>query len=174
MNIFKNIVYNKFNIILLSVTITLSVTSLYSQDQINEDFSTTNIELDNPSSIVENYIYDPVSDRYFFNQSVGNFNINYPVILSPEEYEELILNENLKKYYKDKINAAEGRLDGSEDLQKNLIPEIYVNSKLFETIFGGNTIEVVPQGSLEIDLGVLYTKQDNPSFSPRNRTGVRK
>jgi len=96
LNIFKNIVYNKFNIILLSVTITLSVTSLYSQDQINEDFSTTNIELDNPSSIVENYIYDPVSDRYFFNQSVGNFNINYPIILSPKEYEELVLNENLK------------------------------------------------------------------------------
>ena len=53
---------------------------------------------------------------------------------------------------------------------QNLIPEIYVNSKLFESIFGGNTIEVVPQGSLEIDLGVLYTKQDNPSFSPRNRS----
>ena len=170
MNIFKNIIFNKFNILFLSVIIPLSVNSIYSQVQVSEDFSTTDIELENPSSIIENYIYDPVSDRYFFNQSVGNFNINYPVILSPEEYEELILNENLKNYYKDKINAAEGRLDGSEDLQRNLIPEIYVNSKLFESIFGGNTIEVVPQGSLEIDLGILYTKQDNPSFSPRNRS----
>ena len=44
--------------------------------------------------------------------------------------------------------------------------------KLFESIFGGNTIEVVPQGSLEIDLGILYTKQDNPSFSPRNRSNL--
>ena len=170
MNIFKNIVFNKFNILFLSVIVPLSVNSIYSQVQVSEDFSTTDIELENPSSIIENYIYDPASDRYFFNQSVGNFNINYPVILSPEEYEELILNENLKNYYKDKINAAEGRLDGSEDLQRNLIPEIYVNSKLFESIFGGNTIEVVPQGSLEIDLGILYTKQDNPSFSPRNRS----
>ena len=41
------------------------------------------------------------------------------------------MTENLQ----DKIKAAEGRLDGSEDLQKNLIPEIYVNSKLFESIF---------------------------------------
>jgi len=156
--------------LVLSVITVLSVNLTFSQDQLNEDIPTTDIELENPPSVVENYVYDPVSDRYFFNQTVGNFNINYPIILSPEEYEELVLNESLKKYYKDKINAAEGRLDGSEDQQKNLIPEIYVNSKLFESIFGGNTIEVVPQGSLEIDLGVLYTKQDNPSFSPRNRS----
>ena len=156
--------------LVLSVITVLSVNLTFSQDQLNEDIATTDIELENPPSVVENYVYDPVSDRYFFNQTVGNFNINYPIILSPEEYEELVLNESLKKYYKDKINAAEGRLDGSEDQQKNLIPEIYVNSKLFESIFGGNTIEVVPQGSLEIDLGVLYTKQDNPSFSPRNRS----
>ena len=170
MNKFKNIVFSEFNILLFGIIIFLSTPSGFSQNQISEDFSTTSLELENPTSIEENYTYDPISDRYFFNQSVGDFNINYPVILSPKEYEELILNENLKNYYKDKIKAAEGRLDGSEDLQKNLIPEIYVNSKLFESIFGGNTIEVVPQGSLEIDLGVLYTKQDNPSFSPRNRS----
>ena len=170
MNIFENILFNKFNTLVFYIVIALSVNFTFSQDQLNEDIETTDIELDNPPSIVESYVYDPVSDRYFFNQSVGSFNINYPIILSAEEYEELVLNESLKKYYKDKINAAEGRLDGSEELQKNLIPEIYVNSKLFESIFGGNTIEVVPQGSLEIDLGVLYTKQDNPSFSPRNRS----
>ena len=170
MNIIENILFNKFNTLVFYIIIALSVNFTFSQDQLNEDIATTDIELDNPPSIVESYVYDPVSDRYFFNQSVGSFNINYPIILSPQEYEELVLNESLKKYYKDKVNAAEGRLDGSEDLQKNLIPEIYVNSKLFESIFGGNTIEVVPQGSLEIDLGILYTKQDNPSFSPRNRS----
>ena len=170
MNIFENTLFNKFNTLVFYIVIALSVNFTFSQDQLNEDIATTDIELDNPPSIVESYVYDPVSDRYFFNQSVGSFNINYPIILSSEEYEELVLNESLKKYYKDKVNAAEGRLDGSEELQKNLIPEIYVNSKLFESIFGGNTIEVVPQGSLEIDLGVLYTKQDNPSFSPRNRS----
>ncbi|GIS27992.1 MAG: hypothetical protein CM15mP129_01890 [Chloroflexota bacterium] len=56
-------------------------------------------------------------------------------------------------------------------IKKNLIPEIYVNSQVFESIFGGNTIQVVPQGSLEADFGILYTKQDNP-FSPRNRSNL--
>ena len=172
MNKFKNIVVREFNILLFGIIIILSISTAFSQNLTSEEFSTTNLELENPTSIEENYTYDPISDRYFFNQSVGDFNINYPIILSPKEYEDLILDENLKKYYKDKIKAAEGRLDGSEDLQKNLIPEIYVNSKLFESIFGCNTIEVVPQGSLEIDLGVLYTKQDNPSFSPKHKQNL--
>ena len=118
--------------LLFGISILLFVFPTFSQEQLLEGFSTTNIELENPSSIEEKYIYDPISDRYFFNQSIANFSINYPIILSPKEYEELMLNESLKRYYKDKIKASEGRLDGSEDLQKNLIPEIYINSKLFE------------------------------------------
>ena len=130
------------------------------------------INIPNPSSYIENYEYDAASDLYYFNVKVGAYDISYPIILTPEEYQKLILKEDLKNYYKSKIDAAEGKKDGSEEDQKNLIPEIYVNSKLFESIFGGNTIQVAPQGSLEVDLGVLYTKQDNPSFSPRNRSNL--
>ena len=130
------------------------------------------IDIPNPSSFIENYEYDASSDLYYFNVSVGEYDISYPIILTPEEYQQLILKEDLKNYYKSKIDAAEGKKDGTEEDQKNLIPEIYVNSQLFESIFGGNSIQVVPQGSLEVDLGVLYTKQDNPAFSPRNRSNL--
>src|SRR5690606_20435367 len=94
----------------------------------------------------------------------------YPIILTPAEYQKLVQQENLRNYYKQKIDTAEGKKDGTEEQQKNLLPEFYVNSSFFETIFGGNTIEVIPQGSVEMDLGVLFTKQDNPIFSPRNRS----
>ena len=130
------------------------------------------INIPNPSSYIENYEYDSASDLYYYNIKVGEYDISYPIILTPDEYQDLVLKEDLKNYYKSKIDAAEGKKDGSEEDQKNLIPEIYVNSKLFESIFGGNTIQVAPQGSLEVDLGVLYTKQDNPSFSPRNRSNL--
>ena len=143
------------------------------QDSIaNQGISFGEINLPTPSSYIENYQYDPISEMYYYNLSVADYNINYPIILSPEEYKKLILVEDLKEYYKSKIDAAEGKKDGTDEMQKNLIPEIYVNSKIFENIFGGNTIEVVPQGSIEVDLGMLFTKQDNPSFSPRNRSNL--
>ena len=140
------------------------------RDSTSTTFSFGNLTLPNPNSIVSKYTYDPLTDRYIYNEIVGNFNINYPIILTPAEYQKLVLQENLRNYYKQKIDAADGKKDGVEDLQKNLIPELYVNSSFFESLFGGNTIEVIPQGSVEMDLGVLYTKQDNPSFSPRNRS----
>ena len=160
---------SKFKFFLFVFLVFSGIIQKYAQ-QVDADLGEINFP--NPPSYVDNYEYDPESDLYYFNTKVGEYDISYPIILTPEEYQELILKEDLKDYYKAKIDAEEGKKEGSEDGQKNLIPEIYVNSKLFQSIFGGNTIEVVPQGSLEVDLGVLYTKQDNPSFSPRNRSNL--
>ena len=151
---------------LLSFMLVIQVNAQESQADLGQ------INIPNPSTYIENYEYDAASDLYYYNVKVGEYDISYPIILTPDEYQELILKEDLKSYYKSKIDAAEGKKDGSEEDQKNLIPEIYVNSQLFESIFGGNSIQVVPQGSLEVDLGVLYTKQDNPAFSPRNRSNL--
>lgn len=140
------------------------------QDSTKTGYALGSIKMPNPNSIVSKYTYDPNTDRYIYTQTVGSFNINYPLILSPKEYQKLVLEENLKNYYKQKVDAAEGKKEGTEAEQKNLLPEFYVNSGFFESIFGGNSIEVIPQGSVEMDLGVLFTKQDNPSFSPRNRS----
>lgn len=131
-------------------------------------YSKGKVEIDNPRSIVEAYTYDPVTNRYIYTESFDGFNINYPIILTPEEYEQLVLQEAMREYYQEKSNALEGK--GTEEQQKNLLPRYYVNSKFFETIFGGNTIDIKPQGSVELDLGVRYTKQDNPALSPRNRS----
>lgn len=141
-----------------------------SQDTTKTGFSLGKITIPNPQSIVSKYTYDPITDRYIYTETVGNFNINYPIILTPAEYQKLILMEQQRLYYKQKIDAASGQKDGTEDEQRNLLPEFYVNSGFFETLFGGNTIEVIPQGSVEMDLGILFTRQDNPTFSPRNRS----
>ncbi|WP_282122906.1 cell surface protein SprA [Algibacter mikhailovii] len=140
------------------------------QDSVRTGYNLGRLKTPNPNSIESKYRYDPITDRYIYTESIGGFNINYPVILSPKEYYALVAQENQRLYYKEKIDAFDGKKEGAEDARKNLLPEFYVKSGLFESIFGGNTIEVIPQGSVEMDLGVLYSKQDNPAFSPRNRT----
>jgi cell surface protein SprA len=142
-----------------------------SNDSTLNTFSFKDLSFPDPSSIIKMYSYDPITDRYYYTSKIGDFNINYPVILTPKEFQELLYNENLKAYYKEKIDAYEG-LKGEEDDRKNLIPDMYVNSKFFESIFGSNVISVVPQGSVEMDLGIMYTKQENPVFSPRNQSNL--
>ena len=140
------------------------------RDSTSTTFSFGSLYTPDPASIISKYTYDPLTNRYFYTSTIGDFNINYPVILTPKEFQELVLQDSLKQYYKDKVDALDGKKEGSEEAKKNLIPDLYVNSKFFETIFGSNTISVVPQGSVEMDLGIMYTKQENPAFSPRNQS----
>jgi cell surface protein SprA len=142
------------------------------QDSTATGYSQGKLDIANPASIVEAYTYDPVTNRYVYTNTVDGFNINYPIILTPEQYQELILRESMRDYFKQKSDAMDGKKEGSEEGKRDLLPRYYVNSGFFETIFGGNTIDVKPTGSVEMDLGIRYTKQDNPSFSPRNRSSL--
>lgn len=142
------------------------------QDTVKSGFSVGKVQIKNPQSILSAYTYDPVTDRYVYTNSVDGFSINYPIILTPKEYENLVLKESMREYFKTKVDAIDGKKTGSEDAKKDLLPRYYVKSGFFESIFGSNTIDVKPTGSVEMDLGMRYTKQDNPSFSPRNRSNT--
>ena len=171
--IYSNLFAKGITVILLLVS-----TMLFAQEPVVQDsiippetgYNLGQLNMPNPNSITSKYIYDPFTDRYVYTEKIGDFNINYPIILTPENYNKLVLQENMQSYYKSKLDAIEGKKEGSEESRKNLLPEFYINSGFFESIFGGNTIEVIPQGSIEMDLGFIYTKQDNPAISPKNRT----
>ncbi len=168
---------------LLKVTVLFTVFfNIYNTNaQVDEDTTTPTdtigyhkgrIGMANPPSVVELYKYDPITDRYIFSSTVTGLSVNYPIILSPAEYRKRVLKESIHKYFKEKEQAIAGQVKGSEDKRRNLIPRMYVNSGLFTTIFGSNTIDIKPTGSVEIDLGMRYTKQDNPALTPQNRTST--
>ncbi|RTE55017.1 cell surface protein SprA [Arenibacter aquaticus] len=141
-------------------------------DSVKTGVALGKLVMENPDSIVSKYTYDPNMDRYVYTVSVGDFDIDYPIILTPEQYYELVRKEGMKSYFKEKIDAFIGKKQGSEEARKNLLPNFYVDNSFFESVFGGNTIEVIPQGSVAMDLGVIWQKNDNPSLSPRNRTNL--
>ena len=158
--------------VLLCSFVSLAQVNESAQDTTKTGYSIGKVQIKNPKSIQEAYTYDPKTDRYIYTSSVDGFSIKYPVILTPKEYESLVLKESMKEYFKKKSDAIDGKKSGSEADKKDLLPRYYVNSGLFESIFGSNTIDVKPTGSVEMDLGARFTKQDNPSFSPRNRSNL--
>ena len=142
------------------------------EDTVQTGFSTGKIQIKDPQSILKSYVYDPVTGMYTYTNKIGDFPTNYPTILSPKEYEDLVRKESMRNYFKQKLDAIDGKKDGSEAAKKDLLPRYYVKSGLFESIFGSNTIDIKPTGSVEMDFGARYTKQDNPAFSPRNRSST--
>ncbi|NBC58907.1 MAG: cell surface protein SprA [Bacteroidetes bacterium] len=146
----------------------------YSQEETPTDTTKTgydlgSIKMPNPTSIKSKYTYDPLIDRYIYTEKIDDVNTIYPLVLTREEYQKLVLREQMMDYFKKKSDVVKGR---NADDQDDLIPMFYVNNNFFETIFGGNQIEVNPQGSVGIDLGILYSKQDNPTLSPRNQSNL--
>ena len=74
-------------------------TPTITQDTVKTGYSIGQIDLPNPTSILEGYTYDPQTDRYIYTATVDGFNINYPLILTPEEYEKLATKEAIRKHF---------------------------------------------------------------------------
>ena len=132
----NNNFYKSTRTYVLLLVMLLCVSGVFAQQTTTKDststtFSFKNLLLPNPTSIISKYKYDPLTDRYIYTESLGALNLNYPIILTPEEYRKLVAQENMKKYYKDKIDAYDGKKEGADDAQKNLIPELYVDSDFF-------------------------------------------
>jgi hypothetical protein len=92
------------------------------QDTTATGYSLGKIELSDPNSILNKYTYDVDLDRYVYTQKLGEFNISYPLILTPEEYQRLIFQEEMRKYFNEKSDALSGKKEGTEEEQKNLLP----------------------------------------------------
>ncbi|MEK9604354.1 MAG: cell surface protein SprA [Flavobacteriaceae bacterium] len=158
--------YLSVNNVLFALLLVCSF-SLWGQEESSYDLAKS--KLTQSSSISSKYTYDPETDMYLYTQTIEGYPVNAPLVMTPKEFEAMVLAEQMKGYFQEKISALSGNSENLSETQKNLLPEVYVNSKFFQSIFGSNVIDIVPQGSVGIDLGVRYQKNDNPAASPRNR-----
>ena len=133
------------------------------------------IGLAQPESIVQKYIYNPTLDRYVYTEKLGKYDLTTPLFLTVEEFEKLVLRERMSSYYKDKLNAlgdTQSNTSEKKKAQRDLLPDLYINSDFFESIFGGRNIEFTPTGSVGVDFGLRYSRNDNPAVSPRYRSSL--
>ncbi|WP_288374032.1 cell surface protein SprA [uncultured Chryseobacterium sp.] len=116
--------------------------------------------------------YDIKTGMYYVYPKIGNTITGPPTAMSPEEYKQYMLATQTKAYYKEKSDKYNllFRRDKSDARRRGLIPSVMINNKLFETIFGGNKIEIIPSGYASLDFAGLYQKIDNPMILPQNRT----
>jgi cell surface protein SprA len=118
----------------------------------------------NPSNVIEEVIYDEEKNQYIIITKVGDIEIGREV-LSFEEYQEYKLRKEREKYWREK---EEARKKGKES--NSLIPQINLgNSNAFKGIFGSNVIDIRPQGTVELLLGGVFNRSDNPSIPERQR-----
>ena len=123
----------------------------------------SSLYLHNPSNISDSVYYDPETNTYIFSNSVGEYNINPPTPMSFEDYMKYDLDKQMKDYWKERNNA------NSTTKGKSTIPKIHIGGEAFDKIFGGNTIDIRPQGSAELIFGLNAIRRDDPSLDVKQR-----
>ena len=119
--------------------------------------------LKNPSNITSEVKYDSVSGKYVFYYKVGKLNYRHPVSMSYKDYMNFDLKKSNKDFWKEQIQSSgKGNANG-------IIPPIYIGGKVFDRIFGGNTIDIRPTGSAELSFGLISNKREDPTIDVRRR-----
>lgn len=148
-----------------------SCTSLFAQTT-PTDSTSVRTDYSIPNPLRYEAFYDVQSGMYFLYPKIGNMVVGNPVSMSFEEYNQYMLTNQLSAYYNEKsaTNNSAYRKDQTDAIKKGLLPSVNIKNKLFESIFGGNKIEIIPQGFASFDIGGLYQSIDNPLILPQNRT----
>lgn len=119
--------------------------------------------MQNPSNITTEIIYDPETRQYVKQYRIGDQVYQIPTTLTFDDYQEEDMDLMIQSYWKERAEAA------SIDNSGGLIPKIHIPGKVFETIFGNNTVDIRPQGSAEIKFGIVSNKRDDPALNTKQR-----
>ena len=141
-----------------------------SLDTINNAVYVGEFKLKTSESFISKYKYDSKLNLYLLENELGNIGLGLPLKLTPKEYREIFRKSLINNYFKEQISLLE---DENDDVNKrNLLPDLYVNSSFFESIFGSNEINLDIQGSVGLDIGGRYSKRENPSIPIRNQSNI--
>ena len=122
------------------------------------------IFLHNPSNIQRSVEFDPVSKQYIIREKVGVFQYRPPQFFTIPEYQKYE-NEQIKQDYWQQL--ANSHLANAQ--KPGFIPQIVIDNRSFERIFGSSIIDIRPQGSAELTLSGRLNRNENPLFNERQR-----
>jgi len=101
-----------------------------------------------------------------YNSNLGDSNSFRPnSYMTFDEFKTYQYNKSVSDYWGEKV-AAESEYNKDD---KWAIPPINVESRFFDNIFGGNTIDIRPSGSAELIFGVNTSRTDNPAIPENQR-----
>jgi cell surface protein SprA len=128
----------------------------YITDKQNNPFDITTKE------IVQKVEYDPVSGQYVIMEKIGNEYYRTPTYMTFEEYMDYIAAQQEKQYFntlagiKSDKKSRSGRIDPMD--------KIDLKNSLIDRLFGGTEVNIEPQGSVDLSVGWLYNRREDPNL----------
>ena len=126
--------------------------------------SSSPLYLRNPQNLSLQTTYDAERNQYLIQKKIGNNGLGLSEILSFEEFQEYSFKNSISDYWnrrsKDRNRKSQSRIG---------IPKLYIPGQAFDKVFGGNSVDIRPQGSAELIFGLKINRLDNPSLTEEQR-----
>lgn len=127
-------------------------------DKINED-PKSSFDLKDPGNIKTTVDYDPESKEYNIEEKVGEAYYRPSSYMTYEEFMKYQSGKDEESYFKKRANTI------SQISKKGgIVPKVNLGNALFDRIFGGNTIEIKPQGNVDMSFGGNWQNVKNPTL----------
>lgn len=118
-------------------------------------------DLKTPSNVSSEFVYDPQTNCYVLRSTVGGVEVNTPLMLTPDEYNDYSFRKSMQEYYRAKNAENVANASKSEfnflDMKFGLGP--------LDKVFGPGGLQLKTQGSVELNLGMKHNKIDNPALA---------
>ncbi|MFN0275975.1 MAG: cell surface protein SprA [Chitinophagales bacterium] len=132
----------------------------YSSDYFNNDYNPFDIY---PSAIDDSVFYDPTTGEYLYTEKIGDEFYNNPQAISFEDFLDAELEKSIEDYWVERSSGAD--LLGGQ----GTIPSLYTGSELLDRLFGGSTVDIRPQGNIELTFGGSFQNIQNPILTEDQR-----
>ena len=120
--------------------------------------------MNNPSIFNTFVEYDPVSNQYYEWQRIGDRNVGLPRVMSFQEYQQYQLEKSTETYWDLRTGERKTKQTSAFGL-----PKLFIPGQAFDRIFGGNSVDIRPQGSAELIFSLRINRLDNPSLPEEQR-----
>ena len=128
-----------------------------------EQNNKSSMDFQQPKNFETEVTYDPIRKQYVLKRKIGKTYFGNPEFMTLDEYSEYDSKSNSSNYWNEKRRSEASNKGGG------LIPKIHVGGKVFETIFGSNSIDIRPSGSAELIFAYNIARREDPLLSIRQQ-----
>lgn len=159
----------------VSVQDTIPLEERY-DDHINNQGSNP-FDLNDPKVIKKEVEYDPETNQYIITERIGNDYFRMPTYMTFDEYLEYKSQEQQESYFQKLGYTADNkkRSRGQQLADQlgfdvdNPLGKIDIQKSLADRLFGGTGVDIRPQGSIDITLGLERSTIENPVLTERQQ-----
>ncbi|WP_233525649.1 T9SS outer membrane translocon Sov/SprA [Chitinophaga silvisoli] len=120
------------------------------------------IDLKDPKGIKRDVEYDPATKEYIISEKIGDKYYRNPTSMSFQDFYNMQARKSENDYFIKRASTL-GNLNRSSGV------ELKKSNTLFDRLFGGNKVDIKPQGYLEISMGYAGQYINNPVLTENAR-----